>query len=72
MLIFNIDISGNYCVINNKVVKYDACSQRSLDKAKAFYKTYRNGIFDNYIGSGKRMYVDGVEQENDKVYHSYI
>lgn len=59
--------SKTECLINNKVIVYDACSSNdSLDKAKKFYKNK----FE-YIGSSNTYYINGRKNISEKLHHFF-
>jgi hypothetical protein len=64
---FGITTAKTECLLNGKIVKYDACSSKSsLEEAKEFYSKF------TYIGSGKTLYIDDVKNVFDKTYHFFI
>lgn len=55
------------CLIDGKVVFYDACSSNSsLEYAKDFYK---NNF--EYIGSGYVYFINGVENKSETQHHFF-
>ena len=54
------------CLLDGKIVYYDACSSGNLEDAKDFYK--KN--FE-YIGSGYIYYINDVNNTSDKLHHFF-
>lgn len=51
---------------NGELVEYDACSESSLEEAKAYYEK----AFI-YFTSSKVSFIDGVRQNWDKEHHFF-
>lgn len=55
------------CLLDEKIVPYDACSSNNLEKAKDYYKNNYK-----YIGSGYTFFINDVKSVSEKLYHFFI
>ena len=54
------------CEINGNRVPFDYCSKFDLEKSIEFYD---NAL---YIGSGRRVWYDGISDEFEELHHFFI
>ncbi len=63
------EVNITECIIDGKIMQYDACGTGDLKKIKDYYSKHFK-----YIGSGKIYSVNGFKQDlnNDCEYHFFI
>jgi len=57
--------------IHGRRIVYDGCSTTSLEDSKSFYYSHANPSWI-YVGSGYKIWLDGIEYKNGKLYHFFI
>ena len=63
---FGFKTAKTQCLLDGKIVFYDACSSGNLKEAKEFYKKNFK-----YIGSGYTYFINDVRNVSEKLHHFF-
>lgn len=65
--------TNTYCVIDGKMIKYDACGTLPKEECDIFYNKMaeNTGVKSTYLGQGNVIIIGGRRNEMDETHHFY-